>query len=178
MPASHKPRCRSLIAVMAAVALLAVAGCASQSTGHASVSQGQRDVLSQPVDVNQSLLKPAVDALEKASAAHAEKFAPQIVASARQRITLARGILFAAAKQGRPINEAERNHIQTLVRQAKLDARAALVKTQAGAVEYQIHRLHSATSSLGQNKHNPNGHGAGVPNAPPGDNSQQPMEGM
>jgi outer membrane murein-binding lipoprotein Lpp len=142
MSASHQPGRRGLIAAL--TTLLLVAGCASQP--HAK----------QIHSPDLSALKPARQALHKAVSDHADQFAPSIVASARRRLTEARDILFSAAESGQPLTADQHDRIHTLVKQAQLDARAALAKTQAGAVEYQITRLKnsnkegvSATESTG-----------------------------
>lgn len=132
MPASQKPWFHGFFIILAVVALGLASGCASQ---HAATHISSPD---------ESALKPATAALDKALSAHADKFAPEIVTSARQRITLARDILIAAAQKGRSLTDSEHDRIDTLVKQAKLDARAALVKTQAEAVKYQIERLSQA----------------------------------
>ncbi|MES1937676.1 hypothetical protein [Salinisphaera hydrothermalis] len=128
MSASHHRWFRHLIAGAAIAASAAGAGCASQ-----------RAV--QPHVPDQSVLDPATQALDKAVSAHAGQFAPRIVDSARRRITVARDILFKAAEDDRSLTSAEHDRIQTLVDQAKLDARAALIKTQAEAVQHQIGEL-------------------------------------
>lgn len=132
MSASQQPWFHGFFVILAIVALILASGCASQ---HATTHVSSPD---------ESMLKPATTALDKALSAHANKFAPEIVTSARQRITLARDILITAAQEGRAVTADEQDHIDTLVRQAKLDARAALVKTQAEAVKYQIDRLSQA----------------------------------
>ncbi|MGN8160671.1 hypothetical protein ACS8Y6_13845 [Salinisphaera sp. RV14] len=138
MSASHHRWFRHLIAGAAIAASAAGAGCASQ-----------RAV--QPHMPDQSVLDPATQALHKAVSVHADQFAPRIVDSARRRITVARDILFKAAENDRSLTPAEHDRIQTLVQQARLDARAALVKTQAGAVQNQISQLQGNSSSDNNN---------------------------
>lgn len=128
MSASHHRWFRHLIAGAAIAASAAGAGCASQRAA-------------QPHIPDQSVLNPATQALQKAVSVHADQFAPRIVDSARRRITVARDILFKAAESDRSLTPAENDRVQKLVDQARLDARAALVKTQAGAVQSQIGQL-------------------------------------
>lgn len=128
MSASHHRRFCSLIAAAAILVSIVVAGCASQSATQTEVP-------------DQSVLDPATQALDKAMSAHADQFAPRIVDSARRRITVARDILFQAAQADRSPTDTENDRIQKLVDQARLDARAALIKTQAGAVDRQIKQL-------------------------------------
>lgn len=134
MSASHHRWFRSLIAAAAIAASAAGAGCAGQRAA-------------QPEIPDQSVLDPATQALDKAVSAHANQFAPRIVDSARRRITVARDILFKAAEQKRSPSDAEHDRVQSLVKQARLDAKAALIKTQAGAVESQIAQLQGAGGS-------------------------------
>ena len=134
MSASHHRWFRHLVAGAAIAASAAGAGCASQ-----------RAV--QPHVPDQSVLDPATQALHKAVSAHADQFAPRIVDSARRRITVARDILFKAAEDDRSLTSAEHDRIQSLVDQAKLDARAALVKTQAEAVQHQIGQLQGGSDN-------------------------------
>ncbi|MGB7754528.1 MAG: hypothetical protein WBL23_00470 [Salinisphaera sp.] len=142
MSASHHRWFRHLIAGAAIAASAAGAGCASQRAA-------------QPHIPDQSVLDPATQALQKAVSVHADQFAPRIVDSARRRITVARDILFKAAESDRSLTPAEHDRIQKLVDQARLDARAALIKTQAGAVQSQIGQLQ------GRNDHS-NGTGGSV----------------
>lgn len=128
MSASHHRWFCNLIAGLVFVAAIAAAGCATQRGA-------------QPDMPDQSVLDPATQALDKAMAAHADKFAPRIVDSARRRITVARDILFKAAEAHRSPTDTEHDRVQTLVDQARLDAKAALIKTQAGAVHRQIGQL-------------------------------------
>lgn len=144
MSASHHRWFCSLIAGAVILVLIAVAGCASQRAA-------------QPEAPDQSVLDPATQALHKAVSAHADQFAPRIVASARRRITVARDILFKSAEAQRSPTDAENERVQTLVDQARLDAKAALIKTQAGAVAHQLKQL----QSNGGGQHNVNGSGPG-----------------
>lgn len=136
MSASHHRWFRSLIAGAAITAAIAGAGCATQRGA-------------QPEVPDQSVLDPANQALDKAVSAHAEQFAPLIVDSARRRITIARDILFNAAEADRKPTPAENDRVQTLVDQARLDAKAALIKTQAGAVQTQLQQLQGGTGDDG-----------------------------
>ncbi|AWN16304.1 DUF4398 domain-containing protein [Salinisphaera sp. LB1] len=149
MSASHHRWFRHLIAGAAIAASAAGAGCASQRAAHPHIHMP-----------DQSLLDPATQALNKAVSVHADQFAPRIVDSARRRITVARDILFKAAKKDRSLTPAEHDRVQTLVQQARLDARAALVKTQAGAVQNQISQLQGNSSSNGSGNGNGNGNGS------------------
>ncbi len=117
------------------VAVVALSGCVSDG------NRGER-----PAVPDQSVLEPATQALDKAVRANAEDFAPRAVDSARRRITLARDILFAAARADRDLKPAERERIDVLVAQARLDAREALVETQAKAVNKQLGQLQQTQS--------------------------------
>ncbi|WP_423821610.1 hypothetical protein V5738_14850 [Salinisphaera sp. SPP-AMP-43] len=128
MSATDPRMCRRLIVGLAIVGAIVMSGCASQRAARPDL----------PDD---SVLDPATQALDKAVAAHADQFAPRIVDSARRHLTVARDILFSAAEVDRPLTDAEDDRIQTLVEQARLDARAALVKTQAGAVGQKLDQL-------------------------------------
>lgn len=116
---------------------LASAGCASDR------------VAANPTPPDQSVLDPATQALDKAVQAHADQFAPQSVAAARRRITLARDVLFTAAREGRPVTSAEQDDIDALVDSARLDAREALIETQAKAVANQIERMKNPPQQSG-----------------------------
>lgn len=150
MSASHHRWFRHLIAGAVIAASTAGAGCASQRA-------------TQPQIPDQSVLDPATQALDKAVSAHADQFAPRIVDSARRRITVARDILFKAAESDRSLTQDQNDRIQTLVDQARLDARAALIKTQAGAVQHQIEQLQGGDNASGA--HHGGGAAAGQGNA-------------
>ena len=137
------------LSVLLAAALV-VAGCASTSGSAA-----------RPAVPDQSALEPATSALDKAVRANAEDFAPRAVDSARRRITLARDILFAAARADRDLKPDERKRVDVLVAQARLDAREALVETQAKAVDKQLGQLQQqdAEASDGASDNNELGYG-------------------
>lgn len=126
--------CISLLALL-------IAGCASAPA-------------KQPIEPNLSLLAPANKALAKARAAHAQQFAPLVLDAARRRLALARSIIYMAARQGRELTDEERERVTDLVKAARLDARLALVKTQARAVGKKLEMLqlspgNSATATSG-----------------------------
>ncbi len=132
---SGRSKCRLTQRVLGLliVVVVALSGCVSAG------NRGER-----PAVPDQSVLDPATQALDKAVRANAEDFAPRALASARRRITLARDILFAAARADRDLKPAERERIDVLVAQARLDAREALVETQAKAVQKQLGQLQQA----------------------------------
>lgn len=99
----------------------------------------------------QAILAPAEQALAKARAAHADDFAPRTVDAARRRIATAREILFDAARRNHELSDTERERVQQLVAAAQLDARSALIQTQAGAVETKLAELKAA---LGESEPN------------------------
>lgn len=138
MSAIHYRWFRHLIAGAAIAVSAAGAGCASPRAA-------------QPHVPDQSALNPATQALDKAVSAHADQFAPRIVDSARRHITVARDILFKAAEDDRSPTPAENARVKKLVDQARLDARAALVKTQAATVQHQIKQLQSGSDSSNSN---------------------------
>lgn len=107
---------------------LLVTGCASAPSGP-------------PIQPNESMLAPAKQALHKARAAHVDTFAPRALDAARGRLSLARDILYVAARQGRELTEKEHERVTDLVKAARLDARFALVKTQAKAVATKLEQL-------------------------------------
>jgi|GEM_PF-1436582 len=137
MPADHQRsssvcRAMSLRAALLAVLLMTVAlgGCASFRSG----TDG-------PVAPDLSSLDPAQQALATAIDAQASDFAPRSIDASRRRITVARDILYTAAEQGRPLTDNENKRVDQLVYGAKLDAKAALVETQAKAVQAKIAQL-------------------------------------
>lgn len=154
MSATDSRLCRRLIVGLAIVGILAMSGCASQRA-------------TRPDLPDDSMLDPATQALDKAVAAHADDFAPRIVDSARRHLTVARDILFSAAETDRSLTDAENDRIQTLVEQARLDARAALVKTQAGAVAQKLDQLQGQSNDQGSGA-------AGSPASSLGGARQQP----
>lgn len=129
MPADHQSLTsarRWLIALVLASLLVVLGGCASSQALHG------------PSAPDFSPLAPAQQALSKALDAQAGDFAPRLVDAARRRITIARDILYSAADQSRPLNDREDDRVQQLVSAAQLDAKAALVKAQAGVVQSRI----------------------------------------
>lgn len=108
-----------------------VAGCTNTPDYHA-------------IEPDLSLLAPAEQALAEAHDAHVEQFAPQALDAARRRVSLARDIIYLAARQGRELNDAEHERVTSLVQSARLDARLALVKTQASAVGVKLKQLQRA----------------------------------
>lgn len=94
-----------------------------------------------PQAPNNAVLERAATMLEKADAAGADRFAPDVLSSARHRLTVARMILYR--KAGPSVDEAERKRVERLAEAAYLDAKLALVKAQIGAVARQSARLAS-----------------------------------
>lgn len=117
---------RSLIALFA---ILWLVGCG----GGAAVAP--------PGAPDESVLAPAEQALAKARAADADTFAPRALDAARRRIATARDILYAAARSNRELSATEQARVEQLVAAAELDARSALVQTQAGAVQTKLGEL-------------------------------------
>ncbi|MDA3922425.1 MAG: hypothetical protein PF501_17355 [Salinisphaera sp.] len=99
------------------------------------------DAVRGPATPDLSALKPAQQALNKALAANAGDFAPRTVDASRRRITIARDIVYSAARQDRSLTASENDRVQKLVDAARLDARAALVETQAKAVQTKLAEL-------------------------------------
>lgn len=129
MPADHQSLTsarRRLIALILAVLLVLVGGCASNTD------------LQGPTAPDLSPITPAQQALNKALDAQAGDFAPRTVDAARRRITIARDILYSAAHQNRSLNKIEDSRVQQLVSAAQLDAKAALVEAQAKAVQSRL----------------------------------------
>ena len=118
--------CRLIRLVVALVALLVIAGCASRGGG------------AMPSAPDESVLAPAEQALAEARDAEADTFAPRVVDASRRRIATARDILFTAARDDRPLNDTERARVEQLVDAAALDARSALAQTQARAVKAKL----------------------------------------
>ena len=123
--------CRLIHLVVALVALLVIAGCASR--GGATM----------PSAPDESVLAPAEQALAEARDAEADTFAPRVVDASRRRIATARDILFTAARDDRPLNDTERARVEQLVDAAALDARSALAQTQARAVKAKLDELNT-----------------------------------
>lgn len=115
---------------------LLVAGCANSPD-------------QQGVEPDLSLLAPAEQALDEARSAHVEQFAPRALDAARRRLALARDIIYVAARQGRALDDAEHERVTNLVEAARLDARLALVKTQAMAVGLKLDELQRALGNQG-----------------------------
>jgi len=124
---------RSVAALLIA-ASAALAGCAGGSVTPPSL----------PDD---SALQPAERALAEARAAQADTFAPRAVDASRRRIATARDILFTAARARRPLTDSEQSRVDQLVAAAQLDARSALVETQARAVQTKLEDLQGQTGA-------------------------------
>ena len=122
--------CRLIRLVVALVALLVIAGCASRGGG-----------ATMPSAPDESVLAPAEQALAEARDAEADTFAPRVVDASRRRIATARDILFTAARDDRPLNDTERARVEQLVDAATLDARSVLAQTQARAVQAKLDEL-------------------------------------
>lgn len=132
-PCLSRPHSRALAALLIALSA-ALVGCAGSSVKPPSV----------PDD---SALQPAEQALAEARAAQADTFAPRSVDASRRRIATARDILFSAARARRPLSEREQSRVDQLVTAAQLDARSALVETQARAVQAKLEQLQSQTGA-------------------------------
>lgn len=117
-----------------ALVLLGIAGCAGAPSAR-------------PAAPDLSALAPAERAFAQARAAHAGQFAPRALDAARRRITTARDILYRAAGQRRSLTEVERERVAQLVQAAELDARSALVQTQAKAVMAKLGELRGALNT-------------------------------
>lgn len=92
-----------------------------------------------PQAPDESILNRAEAMVAKARTAGAAQFAPDALASARRRLTVARMILLR--RVGQSLGDQEHQRLQRLADAAYLDARLALVRTQAGAVGYQSDQL-------------------------------------
>lgn len=123
--------------LIALFAVVWVAGCA----GHA---------FTPPSAPDDSALAPAEKALAKARAAEADDFAPRTVDASRRRIATARDIIFDAARARRELTPREQERIDKLVAAARLDARSALVQTQARAVQTKLSELQGQLDGPGQ----------------------------
>lgn len=150
MPASHHRWFRGVIAISLIVLLAVITGCASHGHGRVKVP-------------DQSRLDPATQALDEAVSAHADTLAPRMVGSARQRITIARDILYEAGREDRELTVKEQDRIQALVDEAKLDAQAALVNAQAKASSHQLRQLQDSGGDETQDMDEPS-----QPGMPPG----------
>ncbi|GAB3674833.1 hypothetical protein GCM10028792_11970 [Salinisphaera aquimarina] len=103
-----------------------------------------------PSAPDESVLAPAEQALAKARAAQADTFAPRVVDASRRRIATARDILYDAARARRPLNNGEKSRVDRLVAAAELDARSALVQTQAKAVQSKLGELRGQSGGAGR----------------------------
>lgn len=133
MPANQAliPHLRWLLVLMLVSVLV---GCASGRAG-------------KPATPDLSALDPAQQALDKALSANAGDFAPRSIDAARRRITVARDILYDAARQDRSPTAREKERVHQLVDAAGLDARAALVETQAKAVQVKLAELQAPSKT-------------------------------
>jgi|AntDeeMinimDraft_5_1070356.scaffolds.fasta_scaffold03902_4 hypothetical protein len=137
MPASASNPGFVIKHLIAAFALVWITGCA----GHA---------FAPPSAPDDSVLAPAEKALAKARAAEADTFAPRAVDASRRRIATARDILFDAARSQRELTAEEQDRIDKLIAAARLDARSALVQTQAGAVQTKLAELQGQLDGSGR----------------------------
>ncbi|MDN5780877.1 MAG: hypothetical protein L0H23_02455, partial [Luteimonas sp.] len=92
----------------------------------------------QPIEPDTGLLMAAEQALAEANTPQAEKFAPRALDWARQRLSLARDIVYIAAREGRALDDAERARVQRLVESAQLDARLAIIRSRALAASAEL----------------------------------------
>lgn len=126
---------------------VAIAGCASTPDY-------------EPIEPDMSLLAPAQQALTQARAAHVKKFAPRALDAARQKMSLARDVIYLAASKGRGLNPAEHERVVDLVQSARLDAKLALVKTQARATRVKLEQLQRAVAKQAGSKRQSTAKGA------------------
>lgn len=129
MPAKGSSSVCRVAQMAALAAVLMLAGCAGGT------------VFKPPGTPDDSVLAPAEQALAKARAADADTFAPRVVDASRRRIATARDIIYGAARASRPLDDTEQQRVDQLVDAAELDARSALVQTQARAVQTQVEQL-------------------------------------
>lgn len=128
MPAYRPTLNRHLRYAVLPVLLLGLSGCAGTGM-HA------------PASPDESVLAPAQQALSSARDVNADRYAPREIDAARRRITVARDILFSAARADRKLSRDEHQRVQALVRGAQLDARAARVQSQAKTTAEKIAQL-------------------------------------
>lgn len=129
---AHASACVALLG-----AILVLAGCAGAG-------------VKSPAAPDESVLAPAEQALAKARSAQADTFAPRVVDASRRRIATARDILYGAARARRPLTDNEQARVDHLVAAAELDARSALVQTQAKAVQSKLGELHGPRGGVDQ----------------------------
>lgn len=130
---SNTNRAGRLRALSSLFLVLLVAACASGET-----------VALKPATPDESVLAPASAMLAKAQEAGAAEFAPRVLREARRRLTTARTMLYVAADDGGGVSDSEHKHIAQLVDIATLDARLALVRTQANAVASKLEEMRAA----------------------------------
>lgn len=111
--------------------------------------EAQPDRQAEAIEPDLSPLEPAEQALRDAQAENANDFSPRALDAARRRLTLARDIIYNAARQGRQPNAQERERIQDLVDAARLDVRLARVRNQALAVASQVDKLRDKLDARG-----------------------------
>lgn len=97
----------------------------------------------EPIAPDARVLREAQTRLAKAEAAGAATFAPRVLREARRRLSTAQALLYRAAADGRGLSGAERVRVERLAAEAALDARLALTRTQAHAIERKLEELRS-----------------------------------
>lgn len=105
----------------------------------------------QPIEPNTALLTAAQQALTAANSAAAQKYAPRALDRARQRISMARDIIYVAAREGRAINDTERERVNSLAASAQLDAQLAVVRSRALAAGAELADVRRALRNLTPN---------------------------
>lgn len=104
-----------------------------------------------PAPPDDQRISEAESMLDKAANAGAAEFAAQPLLEARHRVTAARNLLYRAAGDGDALSDAESARIGRLADAAYLDARLALVRTQAGAVQRKLDELTAELEQGGGN---------------------------
>lgn len=102
----------------------------------------------QPIEPDTTLLTAAQQALADANSAAAQKYAPRALDRARQQISLARDIIYVAAREGRAINNTERERVESLAASAQLDAQLAVVRSRALAAGAELADVRRALRNL------------------------------
>ncbi len=94
--------------------------------------------VTRPMVPDESLLSDARSMLEQAREAGAAELAPEPLRQARRRLASARDTLYRAAAASRELDDAERQRVRRLADETYLDARLALARARATAVEQEL----------------------------------------
>lgn len=159
MAASHHRWSRGVLAAGALLVAATVSGCASHGAENIKIP-------------DQSMLDPATEAMDEAVSSNADQLAPHIIGNARRRVAVARDILFEAARANRSLSPDDRERVEELVEQARLDARAALTKAQAEDVMRQLEQFQT-----GGDEPMTDGPGPVAPGSAPGSGMADPGPG-